>query len=32
VISIEHQDGGEGYVDVSWLHRAFTLDGLCRAP
>lgn len=29
VISIEHQDGGEGYVDVTWTHRAFALDGLC---
>jgi hypothetical protein len=29
VISIEHQDGGEGYVDVTWVHHAFALDGLC---
>lgn len=29
VISIEHQDGGEGYVDVTWMHHAFTLDGVC---
>jgi hypothetical protein len=29
VISIEHQDGGEGYVDVTWLHHAFALDGVC---
>jgi hypothetical protein len=29
VISVEHQDGGEGYVDVVWYHQAFALDQLC---